>query len=285
MWDYTEKVMDHFRHPRNVGVVENADATGQVGSLVCGDALKLTLKINKETEVIEEAKFETFGCASAIASSSVLTEMIKGKTLTEAAKLTNQDIANELGSLPAEKMHCSVMGMEALEAAVQSYRQGGEPVVFEQKAEKIVCHCFNVSEEAIIKAIRTNHLTTVEEVTFYTKAGGACGKCKGEIQQILDKVNSCSVPASAPETADKKFADLTIVEKIKRIEKVLEEYIRPQLNMDGGSVELVDVDGLKITVRLTGMCHGCLAADATLKGFIERTLKEKLDPAVIVDRA
>ena len=284
MWDYTEKVMDHFRHPRNVGAIENADATGQVGSLVCGDALKLTLKINKETEVIEDAKFETFGCASAIASSSVLTEMIKGKTLEQAAKITNQDIADELGSLPAEKMHCSVMGMEALEAAVQSYRQGGKPVVFEQEAEKIVCHCFNVSEEAIIKAIRTNHLTTVEEVTFYTKAGGACGKCKGDIQKILDKVNSCAVPAPA-DNSQKAFADLTIVEKIKRIEKVLEEDIRPQLNKDGGSVELVDVSGLVIKVRLIGMCQGCLAADVTLKGFIEKTLQEKLDPAVTVEKA
>lgn len=283
MWDYTDKVMDHFRHPRNVGVIDNADATGQVGSLVCGDALKLTLKINKETEVIEDAKFETFGCASAIASSSVLTEMIKGKTLTEAAKITNQDIADELGSLPAEKMHCSVMGMEALEAAVQSYRQGGKPVVFEQEAEKIVCHCFNVSEEAIIKAIRTNHLTTVEEVTFYTKAGGACGKCKGEIQKILEKVNSCAVPNAAT-AADKKFADLTIVEKIKRIEKVLEEDIRPQLNMDGGSAELVDVNGWTVKVRLVGMCNGCLAADATLKGFIERTLKEKIDSNIVVEK-
>lgn len=284
MWDYTDKVMEHFRHPRNVGAIENADATGQVGSLVCGDALKLTLKINKDTEVIEDAKFETFGCASAIASSSVLTEMIKGKTLTEAAKITNQDIADELGSLPAEKMHCSVMGMEALEAAVQSYRQGGKPVVFEQESENIVCHCFNVSEEAIIKAIRTNHLTTVEDVTYFTKAGGACGRCKGEIQKILDKVNSCAVPQPAV-SAEKPFADLTIVEKIKRIEKVLEEDVRPQLNMDGGNVELIDVSGTVIKVRLLGMCSGCLAADATLKGFIEKTLKEKVDASITVEKA
>ncbi|MBQ7908790.1 MAG: Fe-S cluster assembly protein NifU [Elusimicrobiaceae bacterium] len=284
MWDYTDKVMEHFRHPRNVGAIENADATGQVGSLVCGDALKLTLRVNKETEVIEDAKFETFGCASAIASSSVLTEMIKGKTLTEAAKITNQDIADELGSLPAEKMHCSVMGMEALEAAVQSYRQGGKPVVFEQESENIVCHCFNVSEEAIIKAIRTNHLTTVEDVTYFTKAGGACGRCKGEIQKILDKVNSCAVPQTAS-SAEKAFTDLTIVEKIKRIEKVLEEDVRPQLNMDGGNVELIDVEGFTVKVRLLGMCSGCLAADATLKGFIEKTLKEKIDVALTVEKA
>ena len=104
--------------------------------------------------------------------------MLIGKTLDEARKITNKQIAEALDGLPPEKMHCSVMGMEALEAAVQSYRQGGKPVIFEQEAEKIVCKCFNVSEEAIIKAIRTNHLTTVEDVTHFTKAGGACGQCK-----------------------------------------------------------------------------------------------------------
>lgn len=282
MWDYTDKVMDHFKHPRNVGSIANADGTGQVGSLVCGDALRLTIKVNKETDVIEDAKFETFGCASAIASSSVLTEMVKGKTIEQASKITNQDIADELGSLPAEKMHCSVMGMEALDAAVKSYRQGGKPVIFEQEAEKIVCHCFNVSEEAIIKAIRTNHLTSVEDVTHFTKAGGACGKCKGEIQKILDKVNSaCPVPAAKP----KNYNEMTLVEKIKTIENVLEEDIRPKLNLDGGSVELVDLDGKTVKVRLIGMCSGCAGAQGTLKNFIEKVIREKVSADLSVEQA
>lgn len=283
MWDYTDKVMDHFRNPRNVGAIPNADGTGQVGSLVCGDALKLTIKVNKDTDVIEDAKFETFGCASAIASSSILTEMIKGKTIAEASKITNQDIADALGTLPAEKMHCSVMGMEALEAAVKSYRQGGAPVVFEQQEEKIVCHCFNVSEETIIKAIRANHLKTVEDVTHFTKAGGACGRCKGEIQKILDKVNgACEAPAAAEK---KTFAQMTVVEKIKAVEHVLEEDVRPKLNMDGGSAELVDLAGTVVKIRLTGMCSGCAGAAGTLKNFIEKTLKEKVDPSLTVEQA
>lgn len=282
MWDYTDKVMDHFKHPRNVGSIPNADGTGQVGSLVCGDALRLTIKVNKQTDVIEDAKFETFGCASAIASSSVLTEMVKGKTIAQASQITNQDIANALGSLPAEKMHCSVMGMEALDAAVKSYRQGGKPVIFEQEAEKIVCHCFNVSEEAIIKAIRTNHLTTVEDVTHFTKAGGACGKCKGEIQKILDKVNgACEIPQAAP----KAYAQMTLVEKIKTIENVLEEEVRPKLNLDGGSVELVDLQGNTVKVRLTGMCSGCAGAQGTLKNFIEKVLQEKIAKDLTVEQA
>ena len=282
MWDYTEKVMDHFKNPRNVGAIPNADGTGQVGSLVCGDALKLTIKVNKETNVIEDAKFETFGCASAIASSSILTEMVKGKTLEEASKITNQDIANALGSLPSEKMHCSVMGMEALDAAVKSYHQGGKPVVFEQQAEKIVCHCFNVSEETIIKAIRTNHLKTVEDVTHFTKAGGGCGRCKGDIQKILDKVNgACELPVATPKT----FGQMTVVEKIKAIEHVLEQDVRPKLNLDGGSVELVDLAGSVVKVRLTGMCSGCAGAMGTLKNFIEKTLEEKVDASLSVEQA
>lgn len=282
MWDYTDKVMDHFKNPRNVGTIPNADGTGQVGSLICGDALRLTIKVNKETQVIEDAKFETFGCASAIASSSMLTEMAKGKTLEEAAKITNQDIADALGSLPAEKMHCSVMGMEALEAAIKSYHQGGKPVVFEQQEEKVVCRCFNVSEEAIIKAIRLNHLTSLEDVTHFTKAGGACGRCKGEIQKILDKVNGAK-ENTAP--AAKPFGELTIVEKIKAVEKVLEEEIRPKLNMDGGSAELIDLSGSVVKIRLVGMCSGCVNAQATIKNFIEKTLQDKLDKSITVEQA
>lgn len=283
MWDYTDKVMDHFKNPRNVGAIPDADGTGQVGSLVCGDALKLTIKVSKDTDVIEDAKFETFGCASAIASSSILTEMVKGKTIAEASKITNRDIADALGTLPAEKMHCSVMGMEALEAAVKSYRQGGKPVVFEQEEEKIVCHCFNVSEETIIKAIRANHLKTVDDVTHFTKAGGGCGRCKGDIQKILDKVNgACEIPAAS---AQKTFAQMTVVEKIKTIERVLEEDVRPKLNMDGGSAELADLDGNVVKIRLTGMCSGCAGAAGTLKNFIEKTLKEKVDPSLSVEQA
>lgn len=281
MWDYTEKVMDHFKNPRNVGAIPNADGTGQVGSLVCGDALKLTIKVNKDTDVIEDAKFETFGCASAIASSSILTEMVKGKTIAEASKITNQDIADALGTLPAEKMHCSVMGMEALEAAVKSYRQGGKAVVFEQQSEKIVCHCFNVSEETIIKAIRANHLKTVDDVTHFTKAGGGCGRCKGEIQKILDKVNGADEASNAPKT----FAQMTLVEKIRKIEQVLESDVRPMLNMDGGSAELVDVNGTVVKVRLVGMCSGCAGAAGTLKHIIEKALQEKVDPSLTVEQA
>ena len=186
MWNYTEKVLDHFRNPRNVGKVENPDGTGTVGSLACGDSLTLTFKLDDEGR-IADVKFQTFGCASAIASSSALTELVKGKTLEEAEKITNKEIADYLGGLPAQKMHCSVMGREALEAAIRNYRTG-ETVVRDLKEEKIVCKCFNVSEEEIERVVTENNLSTVEEVTDYCKAGGACGQCRGDIQAILDRL-------------------------------------------------------------------------------------------------
>lgn len=117
---YSEKVIDYFTNPRNVGEIEDADGIGEVGSPACGDIMKIYLKID-ENEVIEDVKFKTFGCAAAIASSSIATEMIKGKTIKEALTLTNKKVAEELGGLPPEKLHCSTLAEEAIEAAAQDY--------------------------------------------------------------------------------------------------------------------------------------------------------------------
>jgi NifU-like protein len=183
MWFYSKKVKELFKHPKNVGEIIDADAVGEVGSMACGDVMKLTLKIDKKTQKILDAKFQTFGCASAIASSSALTEMIKGMTIEEASKVTNKDIADYLDGLPKEKMHCSVLGMQALKAAIANYRK--KPLASD---DKIVCSCFNVTEKTIVDAIKENKLKTVEEVTDYTKAGGACGHCRSAIEELLNDV-------------------------------------------------------------------------------------------------
>jgi NifU-like protein len=268
MWNYTEKMMEYFRNPKNVGEIENPDAVGEVGSIVCGDALKLTLKIDPNTHVILDAKFKTFGCASAIASSSALTEMIIGKTIEEAAKITNQDIANYLGGLPEQKMHCSVMGMEALEAALENYRtkKGIKKVIGEN--DRIVCKCFGVSEKTIIKAIELNNLKTVDEVTHFTKAGGGCGKCKGEIEKIIKDF------WSGKEKID--FNSMTMVEKIKIVEKILNEEINPKLKADGGFMELVDIEGNIIKVKFLGACSNCPTSTVTFKEVVEKELKNRI---------
>lgn len=271
MWDYTAKVMDHYEHPRNVGVIENPDATGEVGSIVCGDALKLTLKI--DSGVIKDAKFKTFGCGSAIAAASALTEMIKGKTLAEAARITNQDIAGFLGGLPKEKMHCSVMGQEALEAAIADYSGIMTEAHVEEQGE-IVCKCFSVTDTKIRRVALANNLHTVEEVTNYTKAGGGCGACIPKIEDILEELWR---EESARRTPGGR---LTTVQKIKKIEEVLEEEIRPILRRDGGNVELVDLVENKVIVRLMGMCQGCSTSGLTLKGLVEDKLRELVDPTL-----
>ena len=278
MWNYTDAVHDHFLHPHNAGRLDDANAIGEVGSLACGDALKLYLKIS-DANIIEKAGFETFGCASAIASSSVLTDMIIGKSVDEALKITNKDIAEALGGLPKEKMHCSVMGQEALEAAIRQWK-GEPPVPHAHEEGKLICKCFGVTDAQIIRAIRETNLKTIEEVTNYTKAGGACGDCKDQIAEIL-----AAELKQQPLTELKPRPRLTNVQRMKLIMKTIDEDIRPQLEADGGSIELVDVDGKRVIVSLGGRCAQCRASAVTLHDLVQRLLREHVEPDLIVEEA
>ncbi|NLT35702.1 MAG: Fe-S cluster assembly protein NifU [Gaiellales bacterium] len=279
MWEYTDKVKDHFLHPRNVGEIEDADGTGEVGSLACGDALRFTFKLDADGR-ITDAKFKTFGCGSAIASASALTEMVMGKTLEEAAQITNQDIADFLGGLPREKMHCSVMGREALEAAIADYKGEAPPSV----EGEIVCECFGVTDNEIVRAVRENNLKTVEDVTHFTKAGGGCEKCHGKIQEILDQILAeCATEAPAAVATPVKPVKLSNIQKIKLIEETLEQEVRPSLRKDGGDIELVDVEGNLVLVRLQGVCSSCSAAQVTLKDYVEAKLRELVTPDLVVE--
>lgn len=276
MWDYTDTVKDHFLNPRNVGQIDDANAVGEVGSLACGDALKLMLKVDAN-EVITDAKFQTFGCASAIASSSALTEMVKGMKLADAAKITNADIADFLGGLPKEKMHCSVMGREALEAAIANYRGVPLPAV----EGEVVCECFGVTDVEVRRAIAESHLRTVEEITNFTKAGGGCGKCHDRLQEILNESatsgNAKIIPLRAPRR-------MTNIQKIKAVEDVFEREVRPTLRKDGGDIELIDVDGDTVIVSLRGACGSCAKSRTTLKEYVEKKLREQvLDTLTVED--
>ncbi len=272
MWEYTDKVREHFLNPRNVGEVENADGVGEVGSMACGDALKLTFKVDDQDRIID-AKFKTFGCASAIASASALTELLIGKSIKEAKEITNDHIAEYLGGLPKEKMHCSVMGHEALEKAIACYR--GEP---EKKPEgNLVCECFGVTDVQIERALADHSLKTIEDITNYIKAGGGCGNCHDTIQAIIDRTQGKVKKKEA------KPARLTNIQKIKLIEETLEREIKPALRQDGGDIELVDVDGHRVLVKLKGTCAACAMSQVTLKDYVESKLKELVVNELVVE--
>ena len=290
MWDYTNKVMDHFLNPRNVGEVQDPDAVAEVGNITCGDALKITIKLDDQGK-ISDCKFKTFGCASAIASSSVLTEIVKGMTLDEAAKVTNKDIVKHLGTLPEEKMHCSVMGMEALQAAIADYKKRQGETVEEIAADddhdgRIVCRCFGITDVKIRRVAKENNLHTAEQITQYTKAGGACGTCLDQIQIILDSLwKEKSESAAGEEIAENDFKSLSVVQKVIKVQSVIDREVRPVLERDGGDCELIDIKGTTAYIRMKGHCQMCPAAQVTLKNLVQAKLNEFVSPEIIVEEA
>ncbi len=303
MWNYTDKVKEYFFDPKNAGVLEDANGVGEVGSISCGDALRLMIKVD-DRDVITDARFQTFGCGSAIASSSALTELIIGKTVEEAKLVSNQDIADFLGGLPPEKMHCSVMGHEALRAAIANYR-GEEFEDDDHEEGALLCKCFGIDEGMVERAVRGNKLTSLEQVTAYTKAGGSCKTCHEKIEEKLAEVNAAMVaegllpdaeafrlgaaPAKAapvrpfiqisPLAEEAKKAEaappaMTNLRKITLIQEAVDG-VRPALQADGGDIELVDVDGDTVFVKLTGACSGCAMSAITIQG-VQQALVDKI---------
>jgi NifU-like protein len=307
MWDYTDKVIDLFHNPHNMGEITPSDceehetvAVGDVGSIACGDALRLHLKVNTQTQQITDARFQTFGCASAIASSSALTDLIQGMTIDQALTLSNREIADFLGGLPEEKMHCSVMGQEALEAAIYNYK--GIPLQAEEEDESpLICRCFAITKGKIKRIIRENHLTRAEQVTNYIKAGGGCGSCLAEIDDLLAEaiqeqqqqqrlhhvaletcVELAAKFASSPPEATPTLPKLSTLQKITLIQDILNHEIRPMIALDGGDLELYDIDGHVVKVILKGACGSCSSVLTTLKQGIEQTLRDRVSPDLVV---
>jgi NifU-like protein len=289
-----------------MGEIENADGFGEHGSIACGDALRFTFRCERHPsdplqDRIVEARYLTFGCTSAIAASEALCVIIETGRFSpvQALKVSNQDIVDFLGGLPEAKIHCSVMGAEALEAAVFNWAQkrgvdleklGVDIRADEQEEGRIVCQCFSLTEPYIRRKIKELGLKTIPQITAAIKAGGACMSCHhkpGGLQDILNDIwggaaaGVAEGPLSAAATAGGTAAP-SPYQLGKRIEQVIEQHVRPMLARDGGNIEIVDIKDTIVYCRLQGACASCFAAGTTMKVLVEQVLKEQVDERIRV---
>jgi len=312
-WEYSERTKEifmdavHGKPGTHMGEIEHPDGIGEHGSIACGDALRFTFRTRRHPtdplqDVITEARYLTFGCTSAIASSEALCTLILqgGYTPIGALKISNRDIVAYLGGLPDQKIHCSVMGAEALEAAVFNWAQkrgvdlsalGIDMHTDEKEEGRLVCQCFGLTEPYLKRKIRELSLKTIPEITGAIKAGGACMSCHhkpGGLQDLLNEVwgarpLTLKILPSLPEPRERIAADrppLSPYQFNKQVEKTLDQYVRPMLARDGGDVEIVDIKDTVVYCRLVGACAGCGGATMTLKLMVERTLKDMVDDRI-----
>jgi NifU-like protein len=314
-WEYSEKTkqlfMDavHGKPGTHLGEIENPDGFGEHGSIACGDAMRFTFRVKRHAtdptqDVITEARYLTFGCTSAIAASEALCSLIEagGFTPIQALKVDNQQIVDFLEGLPRQKIHCSVMGAEALEAAVFNWAQkrgvdlnrlGVDLHTEEENEGRIVCKCFSLTEPYLRRKIKELKLRSIAEITAAVKAGGACMACHhvpGGLQDLLDEtwgeqptevLTQIDFPGE-PKPAVDGASTLSPYQFAKKVEKVIDDYVRPMLLRDGGGIEIVDIKDTIVYCQLAGACQGCSSAQMTLKMLVERTLKEMVDQRVQV---
>jgi NifU-like protein len=310
LWEaYSQKVHDRMNDPAHRGSFTDKDAKAQNCKLVvadfgdasCGDSIQLFWLVEPQTDIIQDARFLSFGCGTAIASADVMAELTIGRTVDDAAKITNLDVEKALRddpdtpAFPGQKMHCSVMAYDVIKRAVAKHKNID---INELEDQEMVCECARVTRGMIVDVIRKNDLQTVEDITRYTKAGGYCKSCiraggheqrKYFLEDILRETRrkmaeENTTDASAPLSvrAAEKFANLPKAQQFKAVEDVFAKYLAPALAKDGGGVELADIVGKEVQIVYKGACHGCASAETGTLKLIESTLREKLDPEIKV---
>jgi len=311
IWDeYSNKVTELMNNPKNMGEITEEQAKEMGAKLIvadfgaesCGDAVRLYWAVDPKTDVILESKFKSFGCGTAIASSDTMAELCKGKTVDEAVKITNIDVEKAMRdepntpAVPPQKMHCSVMAYDVIKKAAAQYK-GVDMDSFEE--DIIVCECARVSLSTLREVIRLNDLTTIEQITDYTKAGAFCKSCIKPggheekdiyLVDLLEEYEKEKMAAAATIGNEGggagSFKEMTIVQKIKAVDKVIDENIRQMLIMDGGDMEILDIkengEHIDIYIRYLGACSGCASSATGTLFAIENILKEKLDPNIRV---
>jgi len=310
IWDeYSQKVTELMNNPKNMGEITEDQAKAMGAKLIvadfgaesCGDAVRLYWAVDPKTDKILESKFKSFGCGTAIASSDTMAELCKDKTVDEAVKITNIDVEKamrdtpDVPAVPPQKMHCSVMAYDVIKKAASQYK-GVDMESFEE--EVIVCECARVSLSTLREVIRLNDLTTVEQITDYTKAGAFCKSCIRpggheekdiylvDLLEEYEKEKMTKAADASAVGADVSFAKMTLVQKLKAVDNVIEENIRQMLVMDGGDMEILDIkengENIDIYIRYLGACSGCASSSTGTLFAIENILKEKLDQNIRV---
>jgi NifU-like protein len=310
IWDqYSDKVANLMNNPQNMGEIkqEEADAMGaklivaDFGAESCGDAVRLYWAVDPKTDVILKSKFKSFGCGTAIASSDTMAELCKGKTVQEAVKITNIDVEMamrdnpETPAVPPQKMHCSVMAYDVIKKAAAQY-MNVDMESFEQ--EIIVCECARISLSTLKEVIRLNDLTSIEQITDYTKAGAFCKSCIRpggheakdiylvDLLEEYEKEKMTKMANSMAGGTPVEFAKMTIVQRIKAVDKIVDDNIRQMLIMDGGDMEILDIKEngahFDIYIRYLGACSGCASSSTGTLFAIEGILKKKLDENIRV---
>lgn len=310
IWDeYSQKVQDRMNNPQHMGEFNEEDAKARNAKLIvadfgaesCGDAVRLFWLVDEKTDKIIDAKFKSFGCGTAIASSDTMVDLCIGKTVDEAVKITNLDVEfamrdnPEIPAVPPQKMHCSVMAYDVIKQAAAHYK-GISPEDFEDQI--MVCECARVSLGTIKEVIKLNDLHTVEEITQYTKAGAFCKSCikpgghekrdyylvdiLAETRAEIDREKLKNTMKS-----DAAFDEMTVVGQLKAVESVLDAEIRPMLHNDGGDLEVIDIQkaegaAIDVYIRYLGACSGCSSGSGATLYAIETILQEELSPNIRV---
>ncbi|EOH7713351.1 iron-sulfur cluster assembly scaffold protein [Campylobacter jejuni] len=310
IWDeYSQKVQDRMNNPQHMGEFSEEDAKARNAKLIvadfgaesCGDAVRLFWLVDEKTDKIIDAKFKSFGCGTAIASSDTMVDLCIGKTVDEAVKITNLDVEfamrdnPETPAVPPQKMHCSVMAYDVIKQAAAHYK-GINPEDFEDQI--IVCECARVSLGTIKEVIKLNDLHSVEEITQYTKAGAFCKSCikpgghekrdyylvdiLAETRAEIDREKLKNTMKS-----DVAFDEMTVVGQLKAVESVLDAEIRPMLHNDGGDLEVIDIQkaegaAIDVYIRYLGACSGCSSGSGATLYAIETILQEELSPNIRV---
>jgi len=311
IWDeYSQKVQDRMNNPKYMGEITEEEAEKKGGKLIvadfgaesCGDAVRLYWVVDPKTDKIIDAKFKSFGCGTAIASSDVMTELTLGKTVEEAVKITNIDVEKAMRdnpdtpAVPPQKMHCSVMAYDVIKKAASQY-MGVDMDSFED--EIIVCECARVSLGTLRDVIKLNDLKTIEEITDYTKAGAFCKSCIRPggheereyylvdiLRDVREEMEKEKLSKQLESGDDTPFKEMTVIQQLKKVESVIDENIRQMLIMDGGNLEILDIkpngEYTDVYIRYLGACSGCASSSTGTLYAIEAILKEKVDPSIRV---